>query len=351
MIPATEPAVVDTPSPAEVRAELDRMAVSDVFLSSPQLVSFLRFVVESTLQGKQDRIKGYTIGVEVLRRDVSFDPQTDPIVRVEATRLRRAMERYYGGPGADDKILIDIPLGSYVPTFRYRELKSSPAPPRARWGASLRPAIRNYPFVSAGALLVVAVILAAAFVWRHFAAAPEGLATHDDPLHFVKEPLHPGNGMPTLAVREFEIRGVRGPRTISAAALSTKLCDAFARFEMINVVSGTRSSEDKTDYELKGLIEYHEGSATDVQLRLVDNTDGTVVWTRTFAQPPASDPAPTCTPRPASNPAFRSIRASWLGPARKSGPARSSPRMPSSDPACGSDATVRSARKARFSIR
>ena len=89
---------------------------------SPQLGAFLRFVVEAVLQGKSDRIKGYTIGVEVLRRDPSFDPQADPIVRVEATRLRRTIERYYAGPGADDAIIVDLPRGSYVPTFRRRDV-------------------------------------------------------------------------------------------------------------------------------------------------------------------------------------------------------------------------------------
>ena len=70
-----------------------------MFSRSPQLGAFLRFVVEAVLHGKADRIKAYTIGVEVLRRDTKFDPQLDPIVRVEATRLRRAIERYYAGPG------------------------------------------------------------------------------------------------------------------------------------------------------------------------------------------------------------------------------------------------------------
>ena len=112
-------------SPEDVRAELDRMAVSEVFLRSPQLVAFLRYVVESTLHGKQNRIKAYTIGVEVLRRDVKFDPQLDPIVRVEATRLRRAIERYYATAGASGPIIIDLPRGSYVPTFRRREDRKS----------------------------------------------------------------------------------------------------------------------------------------------------------------------------------------------------------------------------------
>ena len=78
------------PTPAEIRAALDHMLFSSVFSRSPQLGAFLRFVTEAVLHGKGDRIKAYTIGVEVLRRDTTFDPQIDPIVRVEATRLRRA---------------------------------------------------------------------------------------------------------------------------------------------------------------------------------------------------------------------------------------------------------------------
>jgi hypothetical protein len=81
------------PAPDEVRAELTRITASDVFNNSPQLSSFLTFIVEATLNGKSDRLKGYVIAVEVLRRDVHFDPQLDPIVRVEATRLRRALAR------------------------------------------------------------------------------------------------------------------------------------------------------------------------------------------------------------------------------------------------------------------
>ena len=112
----------ERPSADDIRAELDRIAVSEIFQSSPQLVSFLRFVVESTLHGKKDRIKAYTIGVEVLRRDIKFDPQIDPIVRVEATRLRRTIERYYAATGANDPVIIDLPRGSYIPTFRYKDI-------------------------------------------------------------------------------------------------------------------------------------------------------------------------------------------------------------------------------------
>jgi hypothetical protein len=111
-------------SPKEIRAQVDRMTASSVFSGSPQLGAFLRFVVESVLDGNSARIKAYTIGVEVLRRDAKFDPQIDPIVRVEATRLRRTIDRYYADLGGGDVVRIDVPRGSYVPTFKRRAVVS-----------------------------------------------------------------------------------------------------------------------------------------------------------------------------------------------------------------------------------
>src|SRR5262245_48079482 len=92
----------DVPSAVEVQAALNRILASECFRTSPQLGAFLRYVVEAALGGRAASLKGYTIGVEALGRDQNFDPQSDPIVRVEATRLRRAMERYYAGTGSAD---------------------------------------------------------------------------------------------------------------------------------------------------------------------------------------------------------------------------------------------------------
>src|ERR1700730_4238396 len=100
------------PRADEVRAALDRIVASPHFRASPQLASFLRFVVEAAVTGGSDRIKGYTIAVEALGRNADFDPQADPIVRVEAGRLRRALDRYYANGGTDDPIAIELPRGS-----------------------------------------------------------------------------------------------------------------------------------------------------------------------------------------------------------------------------------------------
>src|ERR1700758_3319559 len=108
------------PSAQEIRAALEHVVASDVMRSSPQLTAFLRFIVEAVLEGNSDRIKGYVIAVEVLKRGEQFNPQIDPIVRVEATRLRRTLERYYASEGAGDLVVITLPRGTYVPTFTRR---------------------------------------------------------------------------------------------------------------------------------------------------------------------------------------------------------------------------------------
>jgi hypothetical protein len=100
-----------------IDAALARIVASAGFRSAPRLASFLRFVVETALSGQGDRLKGYTIGVEALGRDPSFDPQTDPIVRVEAGRLRHALAHYYAGAGRDEPLVIVLPRGNYVPMF------------------------------------------------------------------------------------------------------------------------------------------------------------------------------------------------------------------------------------------
>jgi PAS domain S-box-containing protein len=113
------------PSGTEIRAALERMVASESFRTCPRLAAFLRFVIEATLRGESAHLKGYTIAVEALGRSGDFDPQQDPIVRVEAGRLRRVIQHYYAGPGAEDLLIIDIPRGHYIPVFRYRRAEQA----------------------------------------------------------------------------------------------------------------------------------------------------------------------------------------------------------------------------------
>jgi adenylate cyclase len=81
--------------------------------------------VNEALAGNASQIKGYTVAVSVYGRKVDFDPQTDPIVRVEARRLRNALEHYYLTAGKNDPIRIEIPKGGYVPTFQTGQIQPS----------------------------------------------------------------------------------------------------------------------------------------------------------------------------------------------------------------------------------
>src|SRR5688572_27942469 len=96
--------------------QLQRILDSDDFDASDRNRRFLRYVVEEMLAGRGERIKAYTIATSVFDRDESFDPQSDPIVRIEASRLRRSLDRYYLIAGRADLIRISIPKGSYVPS-------------------------------------------------------------------------------------------------------------------------------------------------------------------------------------------------------------------------------------------
>jgi len=103
--PQPSPAVA--PPQAQTEAQLARLVACQSFSGALRSQEFLRFVVNEALAGRQHRIGAYTIGLEVFERPDDFDPQIDPIVRVEAGRLRQRLERHYLTEGADDPILID----------------------------------------------------------------------------------------------------------------------------------------------------------------------------------------------------------------------------------------------------
>lgn len=101
----------------EIEAALERILVSDPFSNSANLGAFLSFIVHETLAGRADRLKAYTIAVGALDRPEDFDPNENPLVRVQARRLRAALDRYYMTEGRDEPLRILLPIGAYVPVF------------------------------------------------------------------------------------------------------------------------------------------------------------------------------------------------------------------------------------------
>ncbi len=117
------------PAAEPVRAQLDRILGSAEFHATDRLRAMLRFVVEQQLEGHGQRLHGYSIAVEVFGRSTDFDATHDPVVRVEARRLRAALERYYLTAGSSDPVLIEIPKGGYVPVFSARTAHSDRSRP------------------------------------------------------------------------------------------------------------------------------------------------------------------------------------------------------------------------------
>jgi adenylate cyclase len=100
------------------RAELDRVLGSSRFDASERNRRFLEYVVAETLAGRAERIKAYSIATIVFGRDANFDAQLDPVVRMEARRLRRSLERFYLTEGTGNSVRITMPKGRYVPEFQ-----------------------------------------------------------------------------------------------------------------------------------------------------------------------------------------------------------------------------------------
>lgn len=107
------------PLAAEVEEALDKVLDSEAFARSGRARDLLRYLVEREQAGESEALKGYAIALDVFGRTDEFDPSTDAVVRVQATRLRDLLTQYYEGEGAGDRLRIVIPRGGYVPSYSY----------------------------------------------------------------------------------------------------------------------------------------------------------------------------------------------------------------------------------------
>jgi TolB-like protein/Tfp pilus assembly protein PilF len=283
-----------TPSPSadEVLRALDRLLASATLRGSERLRRFLKLVVEETLAGRGDRLKEYVIGVEVLERPDTYDPKADPVVRVEARRLRGKLADYYQSEGKADEVRIELPKGAYVASFVRREPPASqpgeegptgsdagrPVPtastsPVATSGISAPPtsSARRWTrpvFIVASLVVLATVVGTGALIWR----------------------LWPGRPIPAVAVLPFENASKDSENDYFCFGLVEDLTTALAQSQELRVISRTSSAAFKggqdvrdigqrlhADYVVEGSVR-KAGTELRITAQLISTSTGEHVW-------------------------------------------------------------------------
>jgi adenylate cyclase len=297
---AADGAALDHPSnpgPSLVREQLERILGNSEFIGSDRTRRFLRYVVEETLAGRGDRIKAFSVAVAAFDRDESFDPQTDPIVRIEAGRLRRNLERYYLIAGAGDPVRIEIPKGAYVPSFSWLVLQrpGSASDGQGPATSAVRPGKKAAPLTlprfrrTPGLLHVLVLLLALASV----AALAVVLSNLRYP------PEAPGNAKPVLphpSVAVLPLGIVGGEPSVArlATGMTNEVISELSRYSSVFVlgpqslqrfgttpdvtVVGTKAG---VDFVLTGGIQI-SGESLQASVQLSDTETGGIVWAETY---------------------------------------------------------------------
>ena len=319
----TATAMSACPSHDEVKQALERLLASRRFARAERHARFLRFVVEETMNGNGHQLKESLLGAEVFGRAPGYDPRVDPVVRVEATKLRGRLEEYYRLDAAEEQVVIDFPRGGYVPQFRYREAGAVGEAAVAAAGEDVREeqVTAELPAGAQGrarvlrlGLALAAAGLVALGVWAWFGA---------------QQRLGPGEHVIAVLPLEDLTAGRYGP---VSETLTAELRTRLSRGAGVRVVSKTSSRavvkgqaggqggqdapsigrELGADLLLEGSLRplrEGEGARVAVMLQLVDARSGLVVWTERFE----------CAPSLGDEPALESMAGAVRSAARARG--------------------------------
>lgn len=283
------------PPPAhEVQAALERILASRSFSQAARASNLLRFVVEQTLAGHGDRLKGYVLATTVFGRPADFDAQADPLVRVEAGRLRRRLAGYYATEGRSDAIRISLPRGRYTPEWRYA---SHALRPRAPHAAAPTAGERRWRRVSS-LLAAALVVTIASLVWLLTplgsnrsaapAAGPVGVDSRDR--------------VPVI-VAPFDNLSGEDELDRWATAMTEEILVRLAQLDVL-VIAHTRTGPDEhtprpaadAAYVLTGSIRT-AGDSARITVRLSEAATGAMLWSAAYTTPRNADGLPALNER------------------------------------------------------
>lgn len=270
-----------SPTRDEIKLALERVLAWPEVARSPQLRRFLDYIVQRSLEGQGQSIKAYSIAVDVFGRPADFDPQADPIVRVQARRLRGLLEQYYSGPGADDPLRIDLPVGRYVPEFI---VPSPPGETESAVASAPAPYVAESPSrgqvtVSWFVLLVIALGAAAlAFSLSTWGPRQEALMQAPGVLQ-----------RPRLTVVEFQNATGDDAKLIATSGLAMEVVTDLEAFETVNVrfaasLEDQAAAPGESDFILTGMVRRGPvgTEALEYSFSLTDRPSEGVVWTRSI---------------------------------------------------------------------
>ena len=275
--------VGDSPSAKEVLGYLHELLQQSAFSASERNRRFLSYVVEETLEGRADRIKAYNIALAAFDRTADFDPLTDPIVRIEASRLRRSLEHYYLTAGSADRIRIAIPKGSYAATFDYQGEQSAGLADDAATVTKLRSVRRARSarwlaatWAKSAAIGVCCLIAASVAVYLFMKSA--------------EQPAHGAAmaGPPSLLILPLEDTGGDPSRSFVARGLTYEIGTALTNVQNLTVYASEPSfgnaspiSAATSDFTLMGSVQSDRDSVR-VAVFLMESRTGRFLQSWTF---------------------------------------------------------------------
>ena len=273
------------PSSDAIREELERLLNSVTFAAARAQKRFLQFTVTEMLQGRGHLLKEFALGVEVFGRGESFDPRTHNIVRVEASKLRAKLARYYATEGRDNLLRIEFPKGSYAPVSHWNSRLDSPkkdalespdAMPENVSRTDSAPWLRRHLGLGLSMAVLALVRLSAALMFRSRGGAA---AESRDP---------------SVAVLPFANLNNDGNDLLSDG-ITEDLLDSLTRVPGVRVVARTSSFGYKgkaldlarigRDLKVRTVLEgtvRQVGSRLRITARLANTADGSQLWSESF---------------------------------------------------------------------
>jgi TolB-like protein/Flp pilus assembly protein TadD len=276
------------PNPEAIQVELERILKSTPFANANRSQRFLRYVVECSLNNRDEFLKEFSIAMDVFGRNASYDPSINATVRVEAGRLRSRLRDYYAREGVNDPLVIDIPKGGYRATFTEREgVPDTAVPevaaskPKSSQSAATEIAVHaekqrwpNWVPLTIAATLFAAVF-ASVFLWKK--PTPPVVTT--------------ANGQKVLAVLPFSNQTGSGTNDYLTYGITETLIRQFSQIPGLRVIS--RAAADRVNkqnaagefgvgYLLTGALERDANGRLVLNAELSDAKNGTVLRSKQY---------------------------------------------------------------------